>query len=424
MQHSDEVKNSFSLWEKVGMRAFNSHNSPHPTPLPKGEGNSIGLFLGVEPHAGGMFQYAQSLLEALHALPANYLVTIACASDAWVPILAQYRFNVCTLQQSKAGLLMANVLLASCCPAPIARAISRFNPVVQQLKHMRCDVWIFPAQDTLTYQISTPTIATVHDLMHRYESQFPEVSRFRIREHRFKNLARYAKAILTDSEVGKQHVIECYGADAGKIYPLPYIPPKYIHEAKEREDFDAHYQLPKKFLFYPAQFWLHKNHKRLIDAAARLKTEIPDIHLVFTGGKRYDYEAIYAHAEATGMLSHVTFSGYVPDADLPSFYRRARALIMPTFFGPTNIPPLEAQALGCPVAISGTYGMPEQSGEAALYFHPTKTDEMAAVMKRLWQDDELCEHLRRKGAEKTAAWGQLQFNARLHEILEHVMRKS
>lgn len=383
----------------------------------------IGLFLSVEPHAGGMFQYAQSLLEALSTLPHTYHITIACASKAWVPVLAHYRFEVHTLRGAKLGLLMANALLAARVPAGIARALSMFNPIVHQLKKMRCDMWMFPAQDALAYQVPMPTIATIHDLMHRYEPQFPEVSRFAIREHRFKNLARYARAVLVDSNVGKQHVMESYGTNADKIYPLPYTPPTHILNASERADFDTHYALPKKFLFYPAQFWAHKNHRRLIDAAASLRTECPDIHLVFTGGKRYDFEAIYTHADTMGMLAHITFCGYVPEADLAGFYRRARALIMPTFFGPTNIPPLEAMARGCPVAISGTYGMPEQSGDAALYFQPTSVPEIAAVMKQLWQDDARCETLRAHGKVKLSTWGQPQFNARLHEIIEQVMPK-
>ncbi len=411
----------------------------------------IGLFLGVEPHAGGMFQYAQSLLEALNALP-QYEVTIACASEAWVPLLipspagldAEQRrgsgkgqacsnadtsrkpaphltsplwgegFNVLLLKRGRLGLLIANIMMAARIPGVLTRAFSFLNPIPRQLKRAHCDIWIFPAQDALSYQVNVPVIATVHDLMHRYEPHFPEVSRFATREHRFKNLTRYASAILVDSNVGKEHVVESYGTPPGKIFPLPYIPPKTIFESQERPDFDAHYRLPQKFFFYPAQFWAHKNHRALIDAAASLS----DIHLVFTGGKRYEYEAIAAHAKAKGV--HVTFPGYVPDADLPGFYRRARALIMPTFFGPTNIPPLEAMALGCPVAISGTYGMPEQSGDAALYFHPRSIPQMAEAMQRLWYEDALCEQLRAHGTAKIAAWGQAQFNARLHEILKAV----
>jgi len=56
-------------------------------------------------------------------------------------------------------------------------------------------------------------------------------------------------------------------------------------------------------------------------------------------------------------------------------------MIMPTFFGPTNIPPLEAIAVGCPVAVSNIYGMPHQLGDAALYFNPTRVEKW----RRRWK---------------------------------------
>ena len=49
-------------------------------------------------------------------------------------------------------------------------------------------------------------------------------------------------------------------------------------------------QLPDKFLFYPAQFWAHKNHLRLIEAFREVAAEVPDLHLVLTGKKRDEYE--------------------------------------------------------------------------------------------------------------------------------------
>jgi hypothetical protein len=45
----------------------------------------IGLFLATTPHMGGMFQYGQTLLTALAALPKNiYETTTICGSDEWV----------------------------------------------------------------------------------------------------------------------------------------------------------------------------------------------------------------------------------------------------------------------------------------------------------------------------------------------------
>ena len=40
--------------------------------------------------------------------------------------------------------------------------------------------------------------------------------------------------------------------------------------------------------------------------------------------------------------------GELPGEDVAPLYAGAVALVMPTFFGPTNIPVLEAWAVGCP----------------------------------------------------------------------------
>jgi len=94
---------------------------------------------------------------------------------------------------------------------------------------------------------------------------------------------------------------------------------------------------------------------------------------------------------------------------------------MPTFYGPTNIPPLEAFAVGCPVATSGIYGMPEQVGDAALLFNPESVGEIADCIRKLWQDDRLCADLVERGKGRVARWGQPQFNGRLREIVEKII---
>ena len=116
------------------------------------------------------------------------------------------------------------------------------------------------------------------------------------------------------------------------------------------------------------------------------------------------------------------FLGYVPNEDITEIYRRARAMVMPTFFLFLNIPPLEALAIGCPTAVSNVYGMPEQVGDAALLFDPNKVDEIAAAIYKLWTDDYLCNSLIEKGLRKAKAWGQPQFNNRLEKIVADIVR--
>jgi glycosyltransferase involved in cell wall biosynthesis len=214
--------------------------------------------------------------------------------------------------------------------------------------------------------------------------------------------------------------VESYGVVPERIHILPYVAPKYIYSHKTPDHFDNRYNLPEKFIFYPAQFWEHKNHKRLILAMGMLKDRIPDIKLVLVGSKKNAYRSTVKLAKDLNVSKNVIFLGYVPDEDLPEMYRRARALIMPTFFGPTNIPPLGAFAIGCPTAISGIYGIPGQVGDAAILFNPESVEEIAECIKRLWFDDGLCAALVKKGKEKAAKWGQQQFNDRLREIIEQI----
>jgi len=221
-----------------------------------------------------------------------------------------------------------------------------------------------------------------------------------IREYRFSNICRFAKAVLVDSEVGRRQVIDSYGMSPDRLFSLPYLPPRYIFNSVTPGDFNDRYQLPPRFLFYPAQFWAHKNHDRLLQAVAVARRSCPDISLVLAGPKCYEYESLVRRVADLDLCEHVIFAGYVPDADLPEFYRRAIALVMPTFFGPTNIPPLEAFALGCPVAISGVYGIPEQAADAALLFDPFSVEAIANALRRMSVNETLRNELMSKGRQR------------------------
>ena len=112
---------------------------------------------------------------------------------------------------------------------------------------------------------------------------------------------------------------------------------------------------------------------------------------------------------------------YVTNEQLVYLYRHARALAMPTFAGPTNIPPLEALALGCPMMLSNNFAMPEQVGDAALYFNPESIEEIMDCMEKLWIDDELCAELILHGAIQKRKWGLKQFQEKLKEIMDSII---
>lgn len=385
----------------------------------------VGLYLGVSPHSGGAYQYALAMLSALKQLEGNSIeLVVAVANKDWISILNQQNSSGTVIYIDNSIIsTLEYICVRLRAPIPLWRKYQvKFGKLQHTLTQANCDVWIFPAQEHLAYSLKLPSIAVVHDLMHRYERSFPEVSSFGIyarREHHYKQTCKYSIAILVDSEVGRQHIIEAYAPLASKVKVLPYCPPPEIPSATEFElDTLASFELTDRpFFFYPAQFWKHKNHSRLIDAFAPIALKNPEVCMVLAGTEKNSLVELKAKIRQLNLENSIVITGYIPDQTIQTLYRYALALIMPTFFGPTNIPPLEAMRAGCPMALSDIYGMREQSGDAAIYFDPKNTTEMTACMSLLLNNSELRARLKNAGLEKAKLYNLESFTSNLKAIL-------
>lgn len=388
------------------------------------------MFLGIEPASGGSFQYNQTMLEAMSSLPADeYEVVIGYSHETWKPYLKDLRCCVIRIPFGFWGRIWAQLIRYSHINLAVWRRIAVFfHPTVKAFATSGCHLWIFPSQDPWGYLATAPSLVSVHDLMHRYEKRFPEVAsprEYAWREWHYRNICRCSAGILVDSNVGRKQVVDSYGVDESRVHVLPFIAPSYIHQSDAAEEaMLSRYAIPVKYIFYPAQFWEHKNHKRLLRAIAQLKSSLVDIRLVLTGAPKNAYASTMKLVHELNLSDQVIIIGYVPDDAIPVLYKHARALIMPTFFGPTNIPPLEAMTVGCPVAVSNIYGMPEQTAGAALLFDPESVSDIVRVIERLWHDDALCRQLSQMGQKVISQWTKEDFAFRLKEILTDVFEDS
>src|SRR5205807_2179362 len=103
----------------------------------------------------------------------------------------------------------------------------------------------------------------------------------------------------------------------------------------------------------------HKNESRIVDAFARARLDA-GIHLVFTGESQPDLMRLIETRQLSGR---VDFVGMVPEAKLPSLYRGAEALILPSLYEGFGLPILEAMACGVPVVTSNVTAMAEVAGD-------------------------------------------------------------
>lgn len=286
------------------------------------------------------------------------------------------------------------------------------------------DLVVYPFTSPLAFEAGTPYVLAVHDVMHRRHPEFPEFGGGELaeREHLFGNGIANATVVLVDSETGKEDVLEFYGdlIDPERVAVLPFLPgaPTTV-TGEDRARVRRDHGLPARYLFYPAQFWPHKNHRLIVEAMA----EIDDVELVFVGStlgavRQRNHAELLARARELGVESRVHHLGYVPAEDIAPLYAEAVALVMPTFFGPTNIPVLEAWALDCPVITSGIRGVREHAGEAALLVDPRSKDELVAALRRVWTEEELRAELIRRGRERLGSYTRDDYKRRFGAILD------
>ncbi|MDE5818727.1 MAG: glycosyltransferase family 4 protein [Lachnospiraceae bacterium] len=392
----------------------------------------IGVWVDGKNHNGGSYQFWLSIVKAVSELNrAEYHVIVLSSDDQWIAIADQYELDSVKLNGVKGRL---NQRIENSYwgyrHVPVIKSVLSFlyqhtDCNIRIAKKIPLDLCIAGQVDLAGDLVHIPMMIPIFDLMHRYDDRFPELtSEYQWRERMYRHQCETAEIILADSKVGKRHIVESYGwlrKDLDKhVSVLPFIPPDYIYLAKESPVKEP---LFDKFFFYPAQFWTHKNHKNLILAASGLKKKGIPVKLIFVGSEQNNKENVLNLIHQEEMQDDIRILGYVSNEEMVYLYRHARAMVMPTCLGPTNIPQLEAFVLGCPVATSGIYGIPEQVGDAALLFDPDSVEEIADCMERLWTDDGLCAELVKKGRERADKWGQPQFNVQFEMIIHEYFER-
>lgn len=376
------------------------------------------VILDTEPEWGGEHQYASVMMNCILNIMERNKILAICGNRYWrkwcrengIQILENQWFSFSKQEQEYhiKYPLFSRIYCMN---------ISAIGKIIRKKK---VKAVLCMRQGIFIPNIGIKVLAPVHDLMHRYEGHFPEVGdKFEKRELIFASKAKYAWCVLTDSKVGKHQFMESYlpYMRRGKphIISMPFVVPRHIAECEEE-----YIDVPSKYVFYPAQFWQHKNHLNLLRAINILKEQIKDIHLILVGSEKNNIKKVQQYISENHLESNVTIKGFVSNGNITYLYRHAIGLVMPSYFGPTNIPPLEAMALGCPVAISDKYAMPEQVGDAGLLFNPDSFEEIAECIRKMWCDRDLRQQMIQKGYRRINRWTEKEFGERLKRVLNYI----
>lgn len=186
------------------------------------------------------------------------------------------------------------------------------------------------------------------------------------------------------------------------------------------------YHLPEHYLFYTGNFFPYKNLENLFQALHILKNNHSlSLALVLGGAVNPFFEKdITALISRWNLADSVILPGYIPDGELPAFYRGAEIFVMPSLYEGFGFPVLEALASGAPVACSSTSSLPEITGDAGLLFDPRSPESIAEAVLKLHNDESLRKEMSLKGIERARSFSWRATAESTLEVYREVCRRS
>jgi glycosyltransferase involved in cell wall biosynthesis len=165
----------------------------------------------------------------------------------------------------------------------------------------------------------------------------------------------------------------------------------------------------KRVVLYLGRITRYKGPQYLLLAAPRVAAEVPDVHFVIAGSLRNDVVNLPELARRLGIEDRVTFTGFVPDEDIPRFYRAADVFCYPSLWEGFGLTPAEAMASGVPVVGFRTTAVPEvvAHGETGILVGPGDVGELARALVELLRDREKREQMGlagRRRVEENFRW--------------------
>lgn len=332
---------------------------------------------------GGFNQSITAALQMLRIAPEQYAVEIYTTVESNIAVLAKQGLQARHFVKPKRPLSkkIGQVFQSA------RRTREEVTEFEQEIRRLGIDLVYFTAPSGYALDLQTvPYIFTIWDLCHLEHPEFPEVTanrEFEKREELYSRAVVKALTTLTDGLHTTGLASQRYGVAAERFIEMPFSPAPHL-QTRLSSSADAGAALQRHgiapgYLFYPAQFWAHKNHARILEACALLAARDGTApHVVFAGGDQGHASDVRKLAERLGVAATTHFLGFVPEGDMAALYEGAGALVMPSYFGPSNLPPMEAWVAGKPVLYPDRFA--GFVGDAAILFDPDNAQSLVEAI--------------------------------------------
>lgn len=192
-------------------------------------------------------------------------------------------------------------------------------------------------------------------------------------------LVRKVRAIITVSNFSRERIVRLTGVRPEAVHVIsngvePRFRPADPETVKQVRD---RFELHSPYILFVGSLEPRKNLKLLIEAWQL--GSFAGATLVVVGASGHLFQRLQFDPVPEG----VRLLGRVEDEILPVLYSRAAGFVYPSVYEGFGLPPLEAMACGCPVAVSDIPAHREVCGNTAMYFDPFSPEELSSRLESL-----------------------------------------
>jgi glycosyltransferase involved in cell wall biosynthesis len=197
-------------------------------------------------------------------------------------------------------------------------------------------------------------------------------------------LIRKVRAVITVSQFSKDRIVHLTGVKPERVSVIFNGVDQRFHPAdpgtiaKVKADF----KLDSPYVLFVGSLEPRKNLQMLLEAWRIGSFEGKNLVVVGASGH------LFAEIQLGSVPKGVRFLGRVDDEALPALYSGAAGFVYPSIYEGFGLPPLEAMACGCPVAVSDIPAHREVCGETAMYFDPFIPEDLSSKLEALLRLDD------------------------------------
>jgi glycosyltransferase involved in cell wall biosynthesis len=263
-------------------------------------------------------------------------------------------------------------------------------------------------------------VTTVHDLtlLQTYNSDKNWLvfhAKQLVGRHVFKKVGQTSAHIITPTEFTKNEYVQFAGIPESKVTVTYEAADVFIDKLEP-------FQHPfRQFIMYVGQQSDYKNIRRLGDAHQKLLKNHPDLGLILVGKKTPAHKRNEAYFTQKGY-KNIIFTDFIPNEQRDWLFTKCAAYVFPSLMEGFGLPALEAMGYGAPVVSSSATCLPEVYGDAAHYFDPLSTDDMARAINEILVDNNLRTGLIKKGYEQNKKYSWEHMAEQTHAVYMNALK--